>query len=706
MIKKFLIIFLFNLLVFSQNQKWNIFPSFYNILQIEETKDGVFFLTPNSILFSNLSDNNLNVISKINGLKGNIISTFKIIDEKLFIGYTDGVIDIYDFNYKSIKTIFSINKSEFPQKSIKNFNYFNNNIFIITDFGIVILDSIFNVKDTYTQFPILDNSTIYNIYNYNNLHYIVSSNALIRQVSGSKILSINSSWEIVNFKNKTISKIQKAIVKENKFYLQADNNLYLFRNDSLITITENINNFYIYNYLYAKNSNNIKIFSDNYLIDNKTFSVDKLFFYKDSLWGQIYNKLINFKSKREIIVNSPFSYTAGNIIFNKKYLWVTNKTADYSDGFYFFNTETKKWYNYSLASSHRIYHDNNDTIFVARWGYGARKYFLTNDSLIFIKDYTIFNTPFKGIDVDPNFLVFSDIKKDHNNLTWFISYISSNRIQIGSENNGIFKTYQLTSNPNATNFNSLYTDRFNNKWIGTDDNGLFLFNENNIPTNINVTTNDGLNNNFVTSLVLDNNNELWIGTKAGINIINNINNPKSSVRRVYGMRNQIINQILIDNANRKWVATKTGGLFLLSSDGNEIISNFNSTNSPLISDNVLSIALDNDKGILYISTEYGIFSYNTNVTKSSLNYNLRVYPNPYLSKSNETITIDGLVSNSIVKIYNLNMELVKELPQINSGKITWDGKDKDGNILNTGIYFIVASDLQNNVAIQKLAVIK
>ncbi|MFN3699488.1 MAG: hypothetical protein ACK4SU_04735, partial [Dictyoglomus sp.] len=39
--------------------------------------------------------------------------------------------------------------------------------------------------------------------------------------------------------------------------------------------------------------------------------------------------------------------------------------------------------------------------------------------------------------------------------------------------------------------------------------------------------------------VLDNNNELWIGTKAGINIINNINNPKSSVRRVYGMRNQI-----------------------------------------------------------------------------------------------------------------------------------------------------------------------
>jgi ligand-binding sensor domain-containing protein len=264
----------------------------------------------------------------------------------------------------------------------------------------------------------------------------------------------------------------------------------------------------------------------------------------------------------------------------------------------------------------------------------------------------------------------------------------------------------LTSNPNATNFNSLYTDRFNNKWIGTDDNGLFLFNENNIPTNINVTTNDGLNNNFVTSLVLDNNNELWIGTKAGINIINNINNPKSSVRRVYGMRNQIINQILIDNANRKWVATKTGGLFLLSSDGNEIISNFNSTNSPLISDNVLSIALDNDKGILYISTEYGIFSYNTNVTKSSLNYNLRVYPNPYLSKSNETITIDGLVSNSIVKIYNLNMELVKELPQINSGKITWDGKDKDGNILNTGIYFIVASDLQNNVAIQKLAVIK
>ena len=57
------------------------------------------------------------------------------------------------------------------------------------------------------------------------------------------------------------------------------------------------------------------------------------------------------------------------------------------------------------------------------------------------------------------------------------------------------------------------------------------------------------------------------------------------------------------------------------------------------------------------------------------------------------MTLNGMVVHSVGLPYNEN-------------RISWDGTGKDGQLLDSGIYFIVIENSQNGNGITKLAVIK
>lgn len=710
---RFFLVLIFSFNLFAQYASWQIYPSFSNIIGYDEAPDYGCFISSNAIFTINPYNKYFNVISKIDGLKGNNLTTIKYYNNKLYLGYAEGLIETFDLVNNSIRTNYDILKSNYLNKSVKKINIYNDTIYAVTNFGIVVLDiNELKVLDTYVQFPINNNSDIQNILKYQNKLWVIYKNGLIKQQDKAIYLNIKSSWSNVNISNVSIQQIQKSEVFENKLFILADNTLYFYRNDSLISFETQVKNIIINKDLVLLKDNSIVLY-DKYFNKNTIYTnVNRLVTIKDSLWSYDNLQLYNIQNNNKYILNLPYDNSSGNVFYNKNYFWVTNKTADYSSGFYYYNTLSQKWNNVLLNTSHKIIHTSDDTVYVARWGYGARKYKLKNDSLIFIKDYTTKNTPFKGIDVDSNFFVISDIKQDRYNYLWFLSFISSNRLQLGVEKNNKFTMFSMKNFPSLTEFNTLYIDKFDNKWIGTNSNGILLFNENNTPDNtsddinININISDGLNTNNITSIELDKNNELWVGTSAGINVINDINNPKNTVRKIWGMRNQSVNQIIVDNANRKWVATKTGGLFLLSDDGYDIIYNFTTENSPLTSNNVLSIALDEINGIIYISTTNGLLSFKSNFTRTALSYNLKVFPNPFIQNKHNFVTIDGLVKNTTIKIFNTSMELINEFTNINTGRFIWDGKDKNGNKLSSGIYIIFANDLENNVSSTKLAVIK
>lgn len=90
--------------------------------------------------------------------------------------------------------------------------------------------------------------------------------------------------------------------------------------------------------------------------------------------------------------------------------------------------------------------------------------------------------------------------------------------------------------------------------------------------------------------------------------------------------------------------------------------------------------------------------------------NLTNYPNPF----NPTTTISfEVVKNinapAIVKIYNTKGQLIRILAINVRGKgkyqIVWDGRDKDGKIATSGVYFYTLS-VGNTILSNKMTLLK
>jgi hypothetical protein len=174
----------------------------------------------------------------------------------------------------------------------------------------------------------------------------------------------------------------------------------------------------------------------------------------------------------------------------------------------------------------------------------------------------------------------------------------------------------------------------------------------------------------------------------------------------YLLQNERIKSIAIDGANRKWLGTQSSGLYLMSENGQETIHHFTTSNSPLLSNNIISLAINPVSGEVFVGTSNGLMSFQSNAAESSNIYNnVYAYPNPVRENYNGIVTITGLISNTQVKITDLNGNLIYQT--ISNGSIaTWDGKDAQGRKVNTGVYFaICANEDGSQSTITKIMVI-
>ncbi len=167
--------------------------------------------------------------------------------------------------------------------------------------------------------------------------------------------------------------------------------------------------------------------------------------------------------------------------------------------------------------------------------------------------------------------------------------------------------------------------------------------------------------------------------------------------------------ITIDGGNRKWMGTSGNGVYLLSSDGIEMIEHFTTENSPLISDNIESIAIDGSTGEVFFGTDAGLVSYlgtATDPAGSLSDDNIKVYPNPVRPEYTGRIYITGLMRDTDVKIVSASGYLVNSGTSV-GGEYTWDGKNKGGKRVATGVYYVLAADAEGNSgAVAKILVIR
>jgi len=145
----------------------------------------------------------------------------------------------------------------------------------------------------------------------------------------------------------------------------------------------------------------------------------------------------------------------------------------------------------------------------------------------------------------------------------------------------------------------------------------------------------------------------------------------------------------VDGANRKWVGTERAGIFLFSDDGLEEIHHFTAENSPLLSNNITSISIDND-GEVFIGTANGIISYKGSATPPNPpGSKVYAYPNPVREDFTGLIAIKGLVNNSYIKITDTYGNLVYQTKS-EGGQAVWYGNNFNGQRVATGIYMVFA----------------
>ena len=212
---------------------------------------------------------------------------------------------------------------------------------------------------------------------------------------------------------------------------------------------------------------------------------------------------------------------------------------------------------------------------------------------------------------------------------------------------------------------------------------------------------------LINSVCEDKEKNIWVGTNIGPFMIkseevgqDNVTFYQIKVPRNDGtnyadyLLNDVhISHIAIDGGNRKWFATNGAGVFLISADNLTQIANFKEDNSYLLSNNIYSTAINPKKGEVYFLTEKGLCSYQGDATEPSEEMtkdNVYAYPNPVTPDYTGLITITGLTYDADVKITASNGALIAQ-GRSNGGMFTWDGNDRQGRRVASGIYFVITA---------------
>ncbi len=253
------------------------------------------------------------------------------------------------------------------------------------------------------------------------------------------------------------------------------------------------------------------------------------------------------------------------------------------------------------------------------------------------------------------------------------------------------------------------------KWIVRPrGNGLLVFDDNGTigePGDdrykaINTTEGSGaLPSMDVYAAVADHDGEVWVGTGRGIAVFHSaysvFDNSGGDAQQIlieqdgnyqYLLESEAVSAIAVDGADRKWLGTQNAGVFLVSANGTEQVHHFTMANSPLPSNNIVSIAIDGPTGEVFFGTDQGIVSFRGAATEGGQEADCAaVYPNPVHPTYTGPVAISGLVRNSDVRITDVAGNVVYRTTSL-GGQAIWPATDLSGQRVSTGVYLVFVND--------------
>ena len=667
------------------------------------------------------------------------------------IGYSNGNLDLLvGETIINIPAIVLANVSGI--KRINKIRSFNGDFYLATGFGIVVIN-IPNREVRSTYYPPIGNEEVVDVAFFNDSVYALTNSRIFSGAQSNNFLADPAQWSQVNYipDYSSTGKYECLLDYDDRLFLVYNDDIY--NSDTVFQIESNnlnvvideieISNLSVANdrlvfptdgaaYFYNKDLNeDFRIFSYNhgtFPSPNSALFIDGHYYLADRNSGLIKFQELNPFTNEQIIFSGPRRESA----FSAK--WVNGKLSVASGGLIGNNPsfsqeggrvfENEEWKDFRPQSDDIIANVNvwdyvstainpANTDEIAYGTFSELPLVKTSNGSSITDTFSVHNSPIELTNPSTGWSYISDLVFENNNL-WILNSSVSNPLKVLLED-GTFLDFNLSSQISNRRTRRIIVDQSGVKWFGVDGVGVAAFNDNGTPEDMSddqfrlLTTSENSGNlpaSIVEGMAIDLDNNLWVGTEEGLRVLFNTSNVFDAAPGQYNFQRLLIEfgenveivlgsthitSIAIDGANRKWIGTANSGVFLFSPDGLTLIENFRDNNSPLLSNAILDITINQQTGEVFFVTDEGMISYRSDASQGDRNYsNVKVFPNPVQPDYFGPVTIQGIAANSDVKITDVSGKLVFQTTS-NGGTATWDGRTLDGKRATTGVYLIWTS---------------
>ena len=368
--------------------------------------------------------------------------------------------------------------------------------------------------------------------------------------------------------------------------------------------------------------------------------------------------------------------------------------------------------------------DNSDHAFAASYLHGVAEF--NNGKMVNL--YGSKNSTLENQKADPKYykVEAGGVAFDDDGNLW-VSNGETNRILSVRKKDGSWKGIDFSDYVKNDRISSLVSAKVSGqKWVVLPGNSIVVYkNDGGFPSpnnsntrrlsNVDLTINGNKisalpQSNLIPGTLLkciaeDKDGAMWMGTDAGVAVIYSPENifggggwePQQIYVQQDGhtqllLATEEVMTIVVDGANRKWIGTYKSGVFLMSPDGTKEIYHFTAENSPLLSNTVNAITINDATGEVFFGTTAGIISYKGTATEAGEDFkDVYAYPNPIRPDYTGPIAIKGLVKNTDVKITDITGTLIYHTKSL-GGQAIWDGKNFSGERAQTGVYLVFCAN--------------
>lgn len=725
----------------AQNTRWQDFFNYELVTEINQVGNRLYCTSSNALFYYDLEFNEVQKVSKANFL--NAVEPTSVVYNStydyLIVGYKSGELDMlgeesYNFieipldeyqgskqinhlstldNYMLISAAYGVSLFDLERREFSETAFFRQNGEYFTANESDFFDGQVFTASERGVFSHPLNDLIPNFNNWRPAQGLPAQNFAHIQAFGNKLLAA-SGGNLYQYQNGNWGLFQNFGTIND---LNANGDyLTVATNDRVVVLDQNLNTV-------SSNTFDSRVHCGIYA-NNQVFA------------GTKENGLVSFSSGESIFPDGPVSNNSFSVTATNNNIWLSpgawvdyNSEAWNTEGYSHYNGT--EWIHISSAQLdhardivHISYHPQDiSKAYVSTWGNEFGLFEVVNDVPVIEYDFTnstiveniLFGGPVMrlgGTDIDEDgnlFLTQAFIEEEINVIHKKTPDNQWTMLRLDNFSQGRPGIVEPTAGGDGW------------VWVASPrGSGVVVTDMNEVYQIMNTEGTGNLPSPNVYTVCIDKNGTAWIGTQLGLRVKSNpireLQAGNFETEPVVIVQNGIpealltdtaVNDIEADGSNQKWLATQGAGAFYVSEYGRETLFHFTEEDSPLPSNVVFDIGIDNTNGMVYFATDRGLVAYKGDAQDTGDSFGeVIAYPNPVRPGFQGDITIKGVAENADVRITDVVGNLIHKT-RSSGGIVKWDQTNLKGQKVASGIYLVLMINSDGmETATAKIAIVR